>query len=145
MVHGSYPEGTAVHFECELGYGNRIVNHPSVCQANGTWTQAARCEGDLLLIKTDVESLLKNHVENFRMSRFVIHVENYVESISNNFTVLSVCSKLQGVLTISSHVEIHVKIFILTMMQTKLKNVLNYRKTHRYIQFCSQNLHNFLI
>ena len=44
-VEGTYYEGTRVYLRCELGHGSRIVHHPMVCQANGEWTQTARCEG----------------------------------------------------------------------------------------------------
>ena len=32
------PEGTEAYLTCDLGQGSNVVNHPSVCQANGTWT-----------------------------------------------------------------------------------------------------------
>ena len=42
--NGSYPEGSRAYFKCEL-VGSRILYHPSVCLANGKWTQTSRCEG----------------------------------------------------------------------------------------------------
>ena len=45
ILSGKLPEGSKAYFECELGLGSRIIHHPSVCQANGEWTQTARCEG----------------------------------------------------------------------------------------------------
>ena len=44
LVNGKYREGDKAYFKCELGIGNKIMYHPSVCQANGEWTQF-RCEG----------------------------------------------------------------------------------------------------
>ena len=44
-VEETYYEGTRAYFRCELGNGRRTVHHPVVCQANGEWTQTARCEG----------------------------------------------------------------------------------------------------
>ena len=45
-VNGKYREGTeAYFFECELEPGSQILHRPSVCQANGEWTQTSGCEG----------------------------------------------------------------------------------------------------
>ena len=45
-VNGRYPEGTEAKFECDLGFeNNRVIFHPTVCQANGNWIPTARCEG----------------------------------------------------------------------------------------------------
>ena len=50
--NGNWIEGSKAYFECELGYGGRIVQHPSVCQANGTWTYVAKnCEGSIYTFK----------------------------------------------------------------------------------------------
>ena len=45
-VNGKYPEGTGAYFRCELGFGSRIIHHPSVCQPNGDWIPTSRCEGN---------------------------------------------------------------------------------------------------
>ena len=44
-VNGRYREGTEAYYTCELGYGSGIIQHPSICQANGTWTLEEACEG----------------------------------------------------------------------------------------------------
>ena len=46
-VNGRFPLGSEVYFECELGYGSRIVHHPGVCEASGSWKYVEdNCEGN---------------------------------------------------------------------------------------------------
>ena len=63
FVDGTQRVGTKAYFRCELGNGSRIIHHPSVCQANGEWTQTAGCEGS-----TFTGSYL-NWVKSISMSR----------------------------------------------------------------------------
>ena len=43
-VNGKFREGVGPTCVCELGFGTNIIYHPSVCQANGEWTQST-CKG----------------------------------------------------------------------------------------------------